>query len=224
MNDRNEVWVLGHRVRLLETDGSYGMIESTSFPKVPGPPPHYHEHESEFFYIVSGHLDFVINGKSQTYGPGGFMELSPGTTHTFINNASVPAVWITGWRPSGFEKFFSDFGIPVGQENARDLSTSSSTIEKVNVQHPPLQHGRRRQNPLAFVVVERDVVGRCEGAGSSPVVKCPGTDQPLERRTFGPSHYYGRSFHGIENSQCLSGIRHVTARADASTLAWTSES
>ena len=41
-------WVLGHKVRLLETDESYGLIEVTSPPKVPGPPAHYHKSEREF--------------------------------------------------------------------------------------------------------------------------------------------------------------------------------
>ena len=131
MKDDNQVWVLGHKVRLLNTDDTYGMIESTSYPQVPGPPAHHHENESEFFYIVKGEMDFVVNDEWQTYGPGSFMELPPGTTHTFINNSAAPAVWITGWRPNGFERFFSDFGIPVDQENARDLSTDASTIEKV---------------------------------------------------------------------------------------------
>jgi hypothetical protein len=42
MNTNNLLWVLGHKIRLLDTDDSYGMIEVTSPPQVPGPPPHFH--------------------------------------------------------------------------------------------------------------------------------------------------------------------------------------
>jgi hypothetical protein len=42
MNTNNVLWVLGHKIRLLDTDESYGMIEVTSPPQVPGPPPHFH--------------------------------------------------------------------------------------------------------------------------------------------------------------------------------------
>jgi hypothetical protein len=41
MNGMNLLWVLGHKIRLADTDDSYGLIEVTSLPKVPGPPPHY---------------------------------------------------------------------------------------------------------------------------------------------------------------------------------------
>ncbi len=55
MNDINLLWVLGHKIRLTDTDDSYGLIEVTSLPKVPGPPPHYHKAENEFFFIVQRH-------------------------------------------------------------------------------------------------------------------------------------------------------------------------
>lgn len=39
-------------------------------------------------------------------GPGSFVELAPKTPHTFINNTEAAVVWVTGWRPKGFERFF----------------------------------------------------------------------------------------------------------------------
>ena len=42
MNTNNLLWVLGHKIRLIDTDESYGMIEVTSPPQVPGPPPYFH--------------------------------------------------------------------------------------------------------------------------------------------------------------------------------------
>ncbi len=55
--DSTTLWVLGHKIRLIDTDDSYGMVEITSPPHVPGPPPHYHKTEKEFFLIVKGTLD-----------------------------------------------------------------------------------------------------------------------------------------------------------------------
>ena len=43
MDTNNLLWVLGHKIRLLDTDESYGMVEITSPPHVPGPPPHFHK-------------------------------------------------------------------------------------------------------------------------------------------------------------------------------------
>ena len=61
MNTNNVLWVLGHKIRLLDTDESYGMIEVTSPPHVQGPPPHFHKSENEFFFIIQGMLDVMAS-------------------------------------------------------------------------------------------------------------------------------------------------------------------
>jgi quercetin dioxygenase-like cupin family protein len=124
-------WVLGHKIRRWETDDSYGLIEVTSPPKVPGPPPHYHQVEHEFFLILRGELDVMVGGGWKTVGAGSFIELPPGAVHTFVNNGNEDTVWITGWRPKGFQKFFAEFGIPSNQERARELSVSDEIVARV---------------------------------------------------------------------------------------------
>jgi hypothetical protein len=39
-----------------------------------------------------------------------FVELPPGAVHTFVNNTNEDTLWVTGWLPKGFERFFSEFG------------------------------------------------------------------------------------------------------------------
>ena len=131
MEDKSQVWVLGHRIRLLETDSSYAMIEVVSSPGVPGPPPHSHRDESEFFLIQSGRLDCMVDGEWRSYEAGSFAEVPAGTTHTFINNSDEDAVWVTGWRPAGFERFFRDFGVPVSEPDAQRRSVDEGLIRRV---------------------------------------------------------------------------------------------
>lgn len=131
MEKQKQLWVLGHKIRLIDTDDSYGMIEVTSQPKVPGPPPHYHNVENEFFFIIKGTLDVMSNGNWQRLPAGGFLDLPPNTTHTFINNTEEEVVWLTGWRPKGFERFFPDFGIPANEEGAQGKSVSDEVIQNV---------------------------------------------------------------------------------------------
>ncbi|HSR92690.1 MAG TPA: cupin domain-containing protein [Gemmatimonadales bacterium] len=126
-----EAWVLGHKIRRWDTDDSYGLIEVTSPPKVPGPPPHYHKSEREFFLILKGTLDVMTNGQWKAMTAGSFVELPSNTVHTFINNTAEDVVWITGWRPKGFQKFFGDFGIPTDQEAAREQSVSDQIVQRV---------------------------------------------------------------------------------------------
>jgi len=131
MSTKETAWVLGHRVRLWETDDAYGLIEVTSPPKVPGPPPHFHEVEREFFLILKGELDVMVDGAWRTMGPGSFIELPPGAVHTFVNNTNEDTVWVTGWRPKGFERFFAEFGIASDRPNARELSVSDEIVGQV---------------------------------------------------------------------------------------------
>jgi len=131
MNTNNLLWVLGHRIRLLDTDESYGMIEVTSPPHVPGPPPHFHKNEKEFFFIINGTLDVMSNGEWKRCGAGSFVELPPNTTHTFINNTEEDVVWVTGWRPKGFERFFRDFGISLSDAQSQEKSVADEVVQSV---------------------------------------------------------------------------------------------
>ena len=131
MQEHEMAWVLGHKIRRWDTDASYGLIEVTSPPKVPGPPPHFHKTEREFFFILKGTLDVMENGNWKSMTAGSFVELAPNVTHTFINNTNEDVIWITGWRPKGFQKFFADFGVPCNQQAARELSISSSIVQRV---------------------------------------------------------------------------------------------
>lgn len=131
MNTKNSLRVPGHEIRLLDTDESYGMVEIKSLPHVPGPPPHFHKSASEFFFIIQGTLDVMSNGEWKKCSAGGFVELPPNTTHTFINNTEQDAVWVTGWRPKGFERFFRDFGIPVQESLAQERSVADQVVQNV---------------------------------------------------------------------------------------------
>jgi oxalate decarboxylase/phosphoglucose isomerase-like protein (cupin superfamily) len=98
---------------------------------VPGPPPHFHKYEDEFFFIIKGTLDVMADGDWQQCAAGSFVELPPNTTHTFINNTEEDVVWITGWRPKGFEQFFRDFGVPIDRPAAVEQSVADTLIQGV---------------------------------------------------------------------------------------------
>ena len=125
------LWVLGHRVRPIGTHDSYGMVEVVSPPHIPGPPPHFHKSEREFFFIIKGRLNVMQDGNWEECPAGTFVDLPPNTVHTFINDTEEDVVWITGWRPKGFQKFFEDFGYPVQEANSCEQSTSDSTVQNV---------------------------------------------------------------------------------------------
>lgn len=131
MSHAQSLWVLGHKVRPLPTDESYGMVEIITPAGVRGPPPHFHKDESEFFFIVKGTLDVMRDGVWSRVSAGSFVELPAKTVHTFVNNSDEDVVWITGWRPKGFEKFFRDFGVASTEPDAPVKSVSPEIIRRV---------------------------------------------------------------------------------------------
>lgn len=131
MSTSESAWVLGHKVRCWNTDDAYGLIEVVSPPRVPGPPPHFHRTAREFFLIMKGKLEVMVNGEWSTMSAGSWIELPTGAMHTFINNTDEDTVWVTGWRPKGFERFFAEFGIPIDTPGARELSTSDQLVRRV---------------------------------------------------------------------------------------------
>jgi hypothetical protein len=62
---------------------------------------------------------------------GEICRLDAGDYPPFINNTEEDIVWITGWLPKGFQRFFLDFGFPTTDENARARSVADDLIQKV---------------------------------------------------------------------------------------------
>ncbi len=76
-------------------------------------------------------LSTSSNGEWQNAPAGSFVELPPNTTHTFINNTEEDVVWLTGWRPKGFQVFFQDFGIPEHESQAQERSVAEGLVQNV---------------------------------------------------------------------------------------------
>ena len=125
-----KLWVLGHKVTFIETKGDYSMLEVSATPNVPGPPPHYHKDAPELFYITSGELDVMEEGKWHTLKQGESLIVSERNIHTFKNNTANKSTFITTWSPKGFEGFFLEFGIPIENENAFNESISDQMIKR----------------------------------------------------------------------------------------------
>ena len=124
-------WVLGHDVKPLESAPEFALMEIVSRPGVPGPPPHFHDQITEFFYVVKGSLDLMTDGKWRTLEAGSNALVPPGTTHTFINNGDQDATWLTTFSPRGFEAFFEEFGASEPGEEGFQASVSPEVLARV---------------------------------------------------------------------------------------------
>lgn len=102
---------LGMRNRVLatadESDGAFAAVEIT-VPPGSGPPLHTNTREALGYYGLEGTLSFVTESGDRELGPGTFVSLRKGGTHTFANRGDGPARVLMFASPGGFERFFAE--------------------------------------------------------------------------------------------------------------------
>ena len=96
-----------------ETGGSIGIFESTDAPGY-GPPRHVHHDADETFFILSGEVAFLCDGKRVDCSVGEAAFIPRGKEHCFRVLGEHPARILTIMTPGGFEGFFDEM-------KARDL-------------------------------------------------------------------------------------------------------
>lgn len=90
-----------------QSGGRLGIFESEDHPGF-GPPRHIHREEDETFTILTGEVEFLLNGASSLHGPGEVVFVPRGTEHTFRVRGASPARMLTVMTPGGFEGFFGE--------------------------------------------------------------------------------------------------------------------
>lgn len=119
----------GEEVTVL-LDGTQTGGQFTAFLEVTppggGPPPHLHEREHEWFYILEGNVSFFTEGRWTEAKPGDVVFAPRHGVHTFKNNTTRPTRMLIHTMPSGFETFFAEaaeeFARPGGPDMARAIA------------------------------------------------------------------------------------------------------
>lgn len=73
------------------TNGRYSLMERTVPPGGRMPPSHRHVDCEEGFYVLEGEVTFVLEGAEHVRGPGTFVLVPGGSSHTFGNRGDAPA-------------------------------------------------------------------------------------------------------------------------------------
>ena len=103
VNPSEKAWI---KLSSAETGGQFIFVEIEVQPGF-GPPYHVHDREDELFYIVSGQVEFVIDGQRVVAGPGDTVFGVRGVPHRFRGAGDGPArmtVMVTG---TNFEAFYA---------------------------------------------------------------------------------------------------------------------
>ena len=91
-----------------DSAGALSICEFTLPPWSSGPVLHSHDGIDEGFYIVSGHLEFALDGVRREAGPGEFAWVPRGTAHTFACAADEPVHVVAFATPGGIEQLFAE--------------------------------------------------------------------------------------------------------------------
>ncbi len=70
------------------TGGTFSAIVAEIKPGE-GPPLHLHRDREEYFYVLEGTYQLIVNGNETTVGPGTLVFVPRGTVHAFMNVAST---------------------------------------------------------------------------------------------------------------------------------------
>lgn len=102
--------VLGMPLRFLcdahQTGGAWSLMEE-DIPHGHGPPPHRHDWD-EAYYVLSGALDFQMDGQAVRLEAGDFAFLPRNTVHAFKGGAEAPTRVLIFAAPAHSSAFFKD--------------------------------------------------------------------------------------------------------------------
>lgn len=101
-----------------ETAGRYSVSEWSLEPRTLGP--HVHAHpEDHVFYVIAGTLSLRLNDEWSHATQGTYVVIPGGTPHTFENQGSAPAGFISFNSPGGFEAKMSDIAPALARTDLR---------------------------------------------------------------------------------------------------------
>jgi mannose-6-phosphate isomerase-like protein (cupin superfamily) len=92
-----------------QTGGAIGMVDAI-VPPGGGPVPHVHERSDETFYVISGEVEFLLDGEAFLANAEDVVFVPRGAVHRFHNPGIRPATLLFVYTPGGPEGLFIEGG------------------------------------------------------------------------------------------------------------------
>lgn len=109
-----------------DTGGALVLLEAL-VPPQGGPPTHIHRAEDEWFWLLEGELEFMINRHTFMANAGSFVYVPKDTPHRFKNVSMQTARMLAAFMPAGIEGMFFEVGIPA----TKGSSPSPPDVEEI---------------------------------------------------------------------------------------------
>jgi quercetin dioxygenase-like cupin family protein len=88
-----------------ETNGALAVLDAVNAPGE-GPPLHFHGREDETVYVLEGEFRWKLGDELCTTGPGSFVFIPRGLSHTWQVIGDRPGRMLITFVPAGMEGFF----------------------------------------------------------------------------------------------------------------------
>ncbi len=114
-----------------ETDGKFCLIEAT-VPVGQGAPAHSHAGETEAFYVMEGHVTFIVGDEEISAEAGAFVAIPDGAVHAFVAEGDTPARLLVLNAPgNAHAQFFTAVGEAVPDTTSAPLPPSAPNFPVV---------------------------------------------------------------------------------------------
>jgi quercetin dioxygenase-like cupin family protein len=134
------------RVQANESQGRLGVWESEE-PRATRLPLHVHAREDEQVVVLEGNITVVVGSHLHQLGSGDSLALPRGVAHAHLVTSHT-AKLLTIATPGGFERLFTDLGVPAVDlttppPRPNDAAIVAAVRELgVDIVGPPLAHAR----------------------------------------------------------------------------------
>ena len=99
-----------------QTGGAFSLFEVAVEPRG-GSAPHIQHREDEYFYVLEGKFEFVIEGSRLEAAPRSLIYVSRGNLHAFKNIGEATGRLLVSQTPGGLhERFIEEAGEPLAAE------------------------------------------------------------------------------------------------------------
>ncbi len=85
-----------------DTEGRFSLQDEIWAPDM-NVPPHFHAKHSEVFYVVSGQVEWTVNGETHVMGAGDTVFIPPSTPHAVKTVGGKEAHLLMLYEPGGYE-------------------------------------------------------------------------------------------------------------------------
>ena len=117
------------------TEGDVAVVEFLVAPRSFGAPPHVHQDEDEYFYVLEGEIRFLNKDHTVVAPAGTFAAMTRGHLHAFWNATDQRARLLMAVAPGEFATFFDEVVAELRASKSLDSATISQTMARFAKKH-----------------------------------------------------------------------------------------